>query len=63
MNHNIIFRELHSAEEDIVCKIVIDSFNEFIAPGYSSEGISEFILCTSRCFKKTLGMEVILLWH
>ena len=42
MNHNIVFREPHSAEEDIVCKIVIDSFNEFIAPGYSSEGISEF---------------------
>lgn len=39
---NIDFREIHSGEEDIVCKIVLDSFNEFVAPGYSSEGIREF---------------------
>lgn len=42
MEHNIVFREIHSGEEDVVCKIVIDCFNQFIAPGYSDEGIREF---------------------
>jgi len=39
---NIAFREIHSGEEYTVCKLVLESFNEFIAPGYSSEGIMEF---------------------
>ena len=42
MEHDIAFREIHSGEEDIVCKIVIDCFNQFIAPRYSCEGIREF---------------------
>lgn len=42
MNQNIVYREIHPGEEAIVCKIVIDGFNQFIAPGYSEEGIREF---------------------
>ena len=42
MEHNIVYREIHSGEENIVCKIVIDCFNQFIAPEYSDEGIREF---------------------
>ncbi|AGK96085.1 GNAT family N-acetyltransferase [Clostridium pasteurianum] len=40
---HIAFRELHSGEEDTVCKLVIDCFNHFIAPEYPYEGVREFI--------------------
>ena len=42
MDYNIVFREIYSGEEDIVCKMVIDCFNQFIEPGYSDEGNREF---------------------
>lgn len=36
------YRKIHSGEETKVCELVMDCFNEFIAPGYSQEGIEEF---------------------
>jgi GNAT superfamily N-acetyltransferase len=42
VEHNIVFREIRSGEEESVYEIVIDCFNQFIAPGYSCEGIREF---------------------
>ena len=39
---SIFFREMHSGEEDKVCKLVLECFNKFISPGYSKEGIIEF---------------------
>jgi ribosomal protein S18 acetylase RimI-like enzyme len=42
MKEAIIYREIKAGEEDKVCQLVMDCFNEFISPGYSKEGITEF---------------------
>lgn len=42
MDRNISFREINLGEDDIVFKVVTDCFNQFIAPGYSCEGIIKF---------------------
>jgi ribosomal protein S18 acetylase RimI-like enzyme len=42
MKTKITFREIHEGEEEQVCLLVIDCFNEFVAPGYGKEGIIEF---------------------
>lgn len=42
MDKAIEYREIHNGEEKIVCQLVMDVFNEFIAPGYTEEGINEF---------------------
>lgn len=42
MNINLNYRELHSGEEEKVCELVMDCFDEFIAPEYSQDGIEEF---------------------
>jgi GNAT superfamily N-acetyltransferase len=43
MGKEIIYREIQSGEEAEVCLMVIDCFNEFIAPCYSDVGIMEFL--------------------
>ena len=42
MEKGIIFREIHQGEETKVYRVIIDCFNEFIASGYSDEGVAEF---------------------
>jgi GNAT superfamily N-acetyltransferase len=42
MENEVIFREIHQGEEAKVYRMIIDCFNELIAPGYSDEGITEF---------------------
>jgi len=49
----INFRELKSGEEIKVCNLVARSFNEFIAPGFSEEGVQEFFkYANPRALKK-----------
>jgi ribosomal protein S18 acetylase RimI-like enzyme len=43
VHDTVIFREMKAGEERAVCELVIRTFNEFIAPGYSSEGIENFL--------------------
>jgi GNAT superfamily N-acetyltransferase len=38
----IEFREITQGEERAVCDVIIKTFNDFIAPTYSSEGIESF---------------------
>lgn len=38
----ITYREICQGEEENVCQLIIECFNEFVAPGYSEEGIIEF---------------------
>ena len=38
----ITYREIFQGEEESVCELIIYCFNEFVAPGYSEEGITEF---------------------
>lgn len=42
MDNNIIYREIESGQEEAVCRLVLECFDEFVAPGYSQEGITEF---------------------
>lgn len=42
MDNNFVYRELQSGEEENACNMVIECFNEFVAPGYSNEGTTEF---------------------
>ena len=39
----IIYRGIQHGEENEACLMVIDCFNEFIAPGYADVGIMEFL--------------------
>jgi ribosomal protein S18 acetylase RimI-like enzyme len=39
---NIEYRAMRSGEEDAVCRLIEDSFNEFIAPDYTEAGVKEF---------------------
>jgi len=39
----ITYREIYQGEEENVCKLVINCFNEFVAPGYTEDGIAEFL--------------------
>lgn len=43
MNSGVLIREIHRGEEAEACQLVVESFNEFIAPGYSDEGVNEFL--------------------
>ncbi|XUW99571.1 MAG: hypothetical protein TUN42_06670 [Dehalogenimonas sp.] len=38
----LTFRPMTPGEEDQVCFLVKNCFDEFIAPGYSKDGIDEF---------------------
>ena len=42
MGKDITFREIKDGEESRACHLVMESFNEFVAPGYSEEGVTEF---------------------
>ena len=42
MSEEMSYRCMNSGEEVEICSLVMDSFNEFIAPDYSQEGIEEF---------------------
>ncbi len=42
LDDNIIYREIEFGEEEEVCKLVLECFDEFVAPGYSMEGVNEF---------------------
>ena len=42
MDRAITYREIHKGEEEKACQLIMEVFDEFIAPGYSEEGISEF---------------------
>lgn len=42
MESNFTYREIQAGEEAKICELVIDCFNEFVAPGYSQEGVDEF---------------------
>jgi ribosomal protein S18 acetylase RimI-like enzyme len=39
---SIIYRVLRLGEEDAVCRLIEESFNEFVAPEYSETGVKEF---------------------
>jgi GNAT superfamily N-acetyltransferase len=43
MEKEIIYREIQPGEENEACLMVIDCFNEYVAPGYSDMGIIEFL--------------------
>ena len=47
MDDTVLFRKMKAGDEDAVSDLVIRTFNEFIAPGYSSEGIKEFLRGTN----------------
>lgn len=42
MDDNIIYREIEPGEEEAACRLVLECFDEFVAPGYSQEGVTEF---------------------
>jgi GNAT superfamily N-acetyltransferase len=43
MSDKVLIREMHEGEEAGACQLITESFNEFIAPGYSDEGVDEFL--------------------
>ena len=53
MKCKILYRLLKLGEEASVCNLVARSFNEFIAPGFSEEGVEEFFkYANSRALRK-----------
>ena len=42
MIFNILYRPINPGDEVLVCNLVALSFNEFIAPGFTEEGVEEF---------------------
>ncbi len=42
MGTNIHYRPMNAGEESAVCDLIARSFNEFVAPDYSAEGVQEF---------------------
>jgi GNAT superfamily N-acetyltransferase len=43
METTIVYRRMQAGEESIVCNIVARVFKGFVEPGFSSEGIQEFL--------------------
>ena len=43
MRDDIFYRELRPDEIKEACDLVLNSFNELVAPGYSDEGVKEFL--------------------
>ena len=43
MNKEVVIREICKGEETKVCQLVIECFNEFVAPDYGNEGVNEFV--------------------
>ncbi len=55
MNTLFTIRPLRNGEEVPICNLVARSFNEFIAPEFSEEGVEEFFkYANPRAFKKRL---------
>jgi GNAT superfamily N-acetyltransferase len=42
MKEALIFKEALSDQAALICNLIMECFNEFVAPGYSREGIQEF---------------------
>jgi GNAT superfamily N-acetyltransferase len=42
MGKYLTYREIKNGEESRACQLVMECFNEFIAPGYIEEGVAEF---------------------
>ena len=42
MEKALTFREIKNGEELRACQLVMESFNEFVAPDYSEKGVIEF---------------------
>jgi ribosomal protein S18 acetylase RimI-like enzyme len=42
MREKIVYREIRQGEEEAVCRLVMECFNEYVAPGYCQEGVDEF---------------------
>jgi GNAT superfamily N-acetyltransferase len=42
VEEEMTYREIRAGEEEKVCLLVMDCFSQFVAPGYSQEGIAEF---------------------
>jgi SAM-dependent methyltransferase len=42
VDNNIIYREIVPGQEEAACRLVLECFDEFVAPGYSQQGIEEF---------------------
>jgi GNAT superfamily N-acetyltransferase len=42
MEREIAFREIKNGEELRACQLVMESFNEFVAPDYGEKGVIEF---------------------
>ncbi len=40
---SIVFREMQTGEEQIVCDLVTKVFNEFVAPDYGDDGVETFL--------------------
>jgi len=43
MNKEVVIREIRKGEETKACQLVIECFNEFVAPDYGDEGVNEFL--------------------
>jgi len=55
MLNSLIYRTLKQGEQIKVCNLVARSFNEFIAPGFSEEGVEEFFkYANPRALKKRI---------
>jgi GNAT superfamily N-acetyltransferase len=42
VEREIIYREIQKGEEEKTSQLVMECFGEFVAPGYSEEGVNEF---------------------
>lgn len=47
MTENIEYREMRSGEEQEVCNLAKQVFNQYLAPDYDQEGINEFFRFTN----------------
>ena len=47
MDDRVLLRRMRVGDEDAVSELVNRTFNKFIAPGYSPEGIREFLSGTN----------------
>lgn len=53
MTASFIIRPLRDGEEIFICNLVVRTFNEFIAPEFTEEGVEEFFKYSNpRAFKK-----------
>jgi ribosomal protein S18 acetylase RimI-like enzyme len=43
MNKEVVIRKIRKGEETKACQLVIECFNEFVAPDYGEEGVNEFL--------------------